>query len=268
MVAVVEVVEVVMIIDLGGKVGKCEVSETSPGSQSPSTVTPDPPLASPTLSHSSSVAPCLLPPANPMTPRFTAWNNNIPSPTVVERGLETLAVLWWITSPIWCLGLTWAVLMGLARVSLSLNLSLSLSLPSMSILPLAVTLPILPLVVITAYGVWALAVDGGTPGEGGRRWQAPKHWPFPFLYFSRYFGPPSPSPLAAQLIKEHDLDPRQPYLLGYHPHGILGLGMYQVVVVVVVVVRNEQSLYLWTIPALPVTPTPPTLDAALLETEL
>lgn len=87
---------------------------------------------------------------------------------------------------------------------------------------LAQLLPVLPLVfpLIIAYCLWALL--DRAPYEGGRCWHAAKHWRFPFAYFTAYF--------PVTVVREEELDPRDSYLFGYHPHGILGLGRPRIIV--------------------------------------
>ncbi|GAN09894.1 diacylglycerol o-acyltransferase [Mucor ambiguus] len=53
------------------------------------------------------------------------------------------------------------------------------------------------------------------PESGGRRFERARHWTL-WKYFAAYF--------PAQLIKEHDLDPKHNYVFGYHPHGIISYG--------------------------------------------
>ncbi|KAJ7780289.1 DAGAT-domain-containing protein [Mycena maculata] len=64
------------------------------------------------------------------------------------------------------------------------------------------------------YQVWALWIDK-SPENGGRI----SPW-FRSLKFWRYFADYYP----ASFLKEADLPADRPYLFGYHPHGIIGMG--------------------------------------------
>ncbi|KAF7725343.1 diacylglycerol O-acyltransferase 1 [Apophysomyces ossiformis] len=55
------------------------------------------------------------------------------------------------------------------------------------------------------------------PENGGRRFDWPRRWLL-WRYFAAYF--------PVKLIKEHDLDPTQNYVFGYHPHGIISMGAF------------------------------------------
>ncbi|KAG0175112.1 diacylglycerol O-acyltransferase 1 [Apophysomyces sp. BC1034] len=55
------------------------------------------------------------------------------------------------------------------------------------------------------------------PENGGRRFDWPRRWTL-WRYFAAYF--------PVKLIKEHDLDPTQNYVFGYHPHGIISMGAF------------------------------------------
>lgn len=64
---------------------------------------------------------------------------------------------------------------------------------------------------------WAYLWDSGTPSHGGRRsnfMRSLKIW----KYFRDYF--------PIQLIKTVDLDPKNNYIFGYHPHGVLCAGAF------------------------------------------
>ncbi|KAM6497352.1 DAGAT domain containing protein [Amanita muscaria] len=67
---------------------------------------------------------------------------------------------------------------------------------------------------LAAYLVWELYIDRA-PNHGGR----PSKW-FKSSTFWRYFADYYP----ASFIKEADLPPDRPYVFGYHPHGIIGMG--------------------------------------------
>ena len=54
-----------------------------------------------------------------------------------------------------------------------------------------------------------------TSSHGGRRWEWLRHAKI-WHYLRDYF--------PAELIKTHDLDPDKNYIMGYHPHGIIGCG--------------------------------------------
>ncbi|CAE6455938.1 unnamed protein product [Rhizoctonia solani] len=66
------------------------------------------------------------------------------------------------------------------------------------------------------YLIWALAFDespakGGRPKQWFRRWRVWK-------YFAEYY--------PARIVKETELPADRPYLFGYHPHGIIGMGAF------------------------------------------
>lgn len=71
--------------------------------------------------------------------------------------------------------------------------------------------PLWPL--LTVYLIWVWFDDA--PENGGRKVQWVRRWSL-FRYFAEYF------PIS--LIKTADLPPDRPYLFGYHPHGIIGMG--------------------------------------------
>ncbi|KDQ61921.1 hypothetical protein JAAARDRAFT_66925 [Jaapia argillacea MUCL 33604] len=67
---------------------------------------------------------------------------------------------------------------------------------------------------IAVYLVWIFWIDK-SPEQGGRisPWfRSSRFW----RYFAEYY--------PASLIKEYDLPPDRPYVFGYHPHGIIGMG--------------------------------------------
>ncbi|KAJ8031261.1 2-acylglycerol O-acyltransferase 1 [Holothuria leucospilota] len=59
--------------------------------------------------------------------------------------------------------------------------------------------------------------DYKTPVAGGRRSHFVRNWPL-FKWMVNYF--------PMKLIKTIDLDPKHSYLFGYHPHGIMGMGLF------------------------------------------
>ncbi|WVR08931.1 hypothetical protein IAU60_005990 [Kwoniella sp. DSM 27419] len=73
--------------------------------------------------------------------------------------------------------------------------------------------------VLIPYLIWILfdtAPDwGGRPKEWARRF-------FIWKYFAQYY----PCRLTRTLLQEADLPPDRPYLFGYHPHGIIGMGAF------------------------------------------
>ncbi|XP_041506825.1 2-acylglycerol O-acyltransferase 1 isoform X2 [Microtus oregoni] len=66
------------------------------------------------------------------------------------------------------------------------------------------------------YLIW-LYFDWQTPEQGGRRSNWVKSWTV-WRHFKDYF------PL--HLIKTQDLNPRQNYIFGFHPHGIFAIGAF------------------------------------------
>uniref|UniRef100_A0A2L2Y2A0 Acyltransferase n=1 Tax=Parasteatoda tepidariorum TaxID=114398 RepID=A0A2L2Y2A0_PARTP len=66
------------------------------------------------------------------------------------------------------------------------------------------------------YAIWFL-YDYKTPEQGGRRWEWLRNWRM-WKYFASYF------PIS--LIKTADFDPNKNYIIGYHPHGLLGFGAF------------------------------------------
>jgi len=72
--------------------------------------------------------------------------------------------------------------------------------------------PLWPL--LTVYLIWARWIDD-SPERGGRRsrWlRSSRFW----MYFADYY--------PASMMKEEDLPADRPYVFGYHPHGIIGMG--------------------------------------------
>ncbi|XP_054840218.1 2-acylglycerol O-acyltransferase 1 isoform X2 [Eublepharis macularius] len=66
------------------------------------------------------------------------------------------------------------------------------------------------------YALW-LYIDWETPQTGGRRSEWVRKWVV-WKYFKEYF--------PIKLVKTSDLDPRQNYLFGFHPHGVLVAGAF------------------------------------------
>ncbi|KAF8647582.1 hypothetical protein AX16_006604 [Volvariella volvacea WC 439] len=72
--------------------------------------------------------------------------------------------------------------------------------------------PLWPILAI--YMIWVLWIDK-SPENGGRssRWfRSSRFW----KYFADYY--------PASFLKEAELPPDRPYVFGYHPHGIIGMG--------------------------------------------
>jgi hypothetical protein len=67
---------------------------------------------------------------------------------------------------------------------------------------------------LVVYQIWVLWIDK-SPEHGGRTSQS-----FRSLSFWKYFADYYP----ASFLKEADLPPDRPYVFGYHPHGIIGMG--------------------------------------------
>ncbi|KAF9497753.1 DAGAT-domain-containing protein [Pleurotus eryngii] len=74
--------------------------------------------------------------------------------------------------------------------------------------------PLWPL--LTFYTIWIQWIDK-SPDYGGR----PSHW-FRSMAFWRYFADYYP----ASFLKEAELPADRPYVFGYHPHGIIGMGAF------------------------------------------
>ncbi|GBE86680.1 Diacylglycerol O-acyltransferase 2B [Sparassis crispa] len=123
----------------------------------------------------------------PLRP-VTALKTNIdfvPAKIPRKRRFQTLAVAIWSTSIVWC---TFVFL-------------ILLSYP-----------PLWPFLV--AYLIWAFYVDR-SPENGGRmspRFRSSCFW----QYFADYY--------PASMLKTCDLPADRPYVFGYHPHGIIGMG--------------------------------------------
>ena len=66
------------------------------------------------------------------------------------------------------------------------------------------------------YACWIL-YDRDTPSKGGRR----LHW-FRKLSIWRYLKDYFP----VKLVKTMELDPKRNYIMGYHPHGVIGAGAF------------------------------------------
>uniref|UniRef100_A0A5F8H3I9 Acyltransferase n=1 Tax=Monodelphis domestica TaxID=13616 RepID=A0A5F8H3I9_MONDO len=62
---------------------------------------------------------------------------------------------------------------------------------------------------------WFLSID--TPRKVGRQIQTIKRW-YMWKYLADYF--------PVSLIKTVDLDPKQNYIAGFHPHGVLATGAF------------------------------------------
>ncbi|KIR40270.1 2-acylglycerol O-acyltransferase 2 [Cryptococcus deuterogattii 99/473] len=85
---------------------------------------------------------------------------------------------------------------------------------SMIVLLLLLSLPPAWLILLP-YFIW-ISFDKA-PIHGGR----PKEWArrgFIWKYFAEYY--------PCSIVKEADLPPDRPYLFGYHPHGIIGMGAF------------------------------------------
>ncbi|XP_053318864.1 2-acylglycerol O-acyltransferase 2-B-like [Spea bombifrons] len=66
------------------------------------------------------------------------------------------------------------------------------------------------------YGIW-LYLDWDTPSQGGRRSEWVRRWTV-WKYFAEYF--------PMKLVCTAPLDPRNNYILGFHPHGVLVVGAF------------------------------------------
>ncbi|KAI1790256.1 DAGAT-domain-containing protein [Ganoderma leucocontextum] len=109
----------------------------------------------------------------------------VPSKIPRKRRLQTMTVAIWSTAIVWC-----------TFVFLFL-----LSFP-----------PLWPF--LAAYLVWIAYIDKG-PEKGGRLSPWFRSTPF-WRYFADYY--------PASFMKTCDLPPDRPYVFGYHPHGIIGMG--------------------------------------------
>jgi len=109
----------------------------------------------------------------------------VPSKIPRKRRFQTLAVL------------TWSLMMVLTGFAFLYLCSLP---------------PLWP--VLAVYMTWVVLIDK-SPVTGGRSslwFRQARFW----RYFSDYY--------PASLIKECDLPADRPYVFGYHPHGIIGMG--------------------------------------------
>ncbi len=70
--------------------------------------------------------------------------------------------------------------------------------------------------ILFLYGIW-FYYDRNTPKTGGRPWLWYRKLSL-WNYFRDYF--------PVSLEKTEDLDPERNYIFGYHPHGVLGVGMF------------------------------------------
>ena len=70
---------------------------------------------------------------------------------------------------------------------------------------------------VIAYWMWIFydVTVTETSSRGGRRWQLCRRF-WLWKYFCNYF--------PMELVKTKDLDPEKNYIMGYHPHGIIGCG--------------------------------------------
>ncbi|KAK0535230.1 diacylglycerol O-acyltransferase 1 [Tilletia horrida] len=69
---------------------------------------------------------------------------------------------------------------------------------------------------IIPYTLWILVFDAGAE-DGGRRYTWVRQWKL-WTYFAEYY--------PVSLIKTVDLPPDRPYVFGYHPHGVIGMGAF------------------------------------------
>jgi len=84
---------------------------------------------------------------------------------------------------------------------------------------------VIPIYVIGWTSFWWLTVlylvwffyDYDTPSRGGRPQQWFRHSPI-WRYFRDYF--------PVKLIKTAELEPNRNYIIGYHPHGVISVGMF------------------------------------------
>ncbi|KAI0741800.1 DAGAT-domain-containing protein [Daedaleopsis nitida] len=109
----------------------------------------------------------------------------VPAKIPRKRRLQTLAVAIWSTAVVWAPFFFFYLI----------------SFP-----------PLWPL--LAAYWIWVAYIDR-SPEHGGRL----SPW-FRSLSFWRYFAEYYP----ASFLKTCDLPPDRPYVFGYHPHGIIGMG--------------------------------------------
>ncbi|KAJ8482984.1 hypothetical protein ONZ45_g14756 [Pleurotus djamor] len=71
---------------------------------------------------------------------------------------------------------------------------------------------------LAMYIIWVKWIDK-SPENGGRTSQWFKSISF-WKYFADYY------PASQSFLKEADLPPDRPYVFGYHPHGIIGMGAF------------------------------------------
>ncbi|XP_022098754.1 2-acylglycerol O-acyltransferase 1-like isoform X2 [Acanthaster planci] len=112
---------------------------------------------------------------------------NIP----LHRRLETLAVIQWWFSFLF-LGLTSSLIFGYLFFFTSYYW-------------------------VTLLAICWIIYDRKTPRRGGRRSDWLRRWRM-WVYMKNFF--------PIELIKMGELDPSKNYLLGFHPHGIMGLGAF------------------------------------------
>ncbi|KAJ7582275.1 diacylglycerol acyltransferase-domain-containing protein [Mycena floridula] len=126
-----------------------------------------------------------LTPLKPVAASLQANINFVPARIPRKRRLQMLVVA------------AWSVLIVLSTVLFLLLCSLP---------------PLWPF--LAAYHVWVIWIDQ-SPEHGGRtsQWfRSMRIW----QYFAEYY--------PASLLKEADLPADRPYVFGYHPHGIIGMG--------------------------------------------
>lgn len=70
-------------------------------------------------------------------------------------------------------------------------------------------------IIAVLYSGWAFILDSRTPSRGGRYFQFIRRWKI-WKYYCEYF--------PIRLVKTADLDAKDNYIFGYHPHGIIGMG--------------------------------------------
>ncbi|CAD6892955.1 unnamed protein product [Tilletia controversa] len=69
---------------------------------------------------------------------------------------------------------------------------------------------------IIPYTLWVFVFDAAAE-DGGRRYSWVRQWKL-WTYFAEYY--------PVSLIKTVDLPPDRPYVFGYHPHGVIGMGAF------------------------------------------
>ncbi|XP_038050284.1 2-acylglycerol O-acyltransferase 2-A-like [Patiria miniata] len=70
---------------------------------------------------------------------------------------------------------------------------------------------------VTLLAILWVIYDHKTPSRGGRRSGWLRRWKI-WVHMRNFF--------PIQLVKTADLDPKKNYLLGFHPHGIMGVGAF------------------------------------------